>query len=491
MNTAAAPKNVSKAIDQWLDIHFGDTSFNGRVFVGKKDIASGKLLTAGIRPLNAIRSYVKQLPTETEQDYYITANTVCGVRRRKNELFGLQNIVIDIDSHDGSQPQHVSALVEAFIWRCKRDLWDEGVIPTPNTIVRTGRGMQLWWALVPCYGGRGYDVSLYYFKKIKRNIIGHIAALLDEHSEELGDFELCPTANNNLVGYYRLPGSYNSSAGRYSSFEILHSRRHDQRELAKIETPDFVTKPEVARGKKEYIPFQESDRRLLNGLGYIGARRVMQLVNLRNLRNNGVGEERRNDFNFSVYNALRMTLDHDDAMARLRDFNAGFKQPMTEKELEISLCAAKDRGGYKYSNETLIELLKITPEEQRAIGLFLCTKKRRSKPNASRDELRAALREDRDQKILKLLEEGKSQAETARILGIGKNTVGRFVKKQREAEAEAKKNACEPAAVTPITQNSTRHHFGSLFEKNTAFPAKKKVSGGGVLVLPVYDSDSS
>lgn len=481
MNTAAV--QINNSIDQWLDIHFGDTSFNGRVFVGGRAVKSDGIRTIGKRSLTDIRPYVKLIRTTTKLDYYITANTVSGTHRRRDELFGLQNIVVDIDCHDGSTPQHVLSLVRAFIWRCRRDLWNGGIIPTPNSIVYTGRGIQLWWALVPCYGGRDYDVSLYYYNKIKRNIIGHIAAMLDEYSEEMGDLEIDHIASNNPVGYFRLPYTYNTTAKCYTSLEILHDRRYDQRDLAKIESPALPSDSEAAHGAKEYIPMQESDRRLLKALRYVGARRVMQLVNLRNLRDNEVGSELRDCFNFSVYNALRMTLDHDEAMARLREFNDGFKHPMTDRELDNCVSSAEKIGGYKYSNAKLIELLGITPEEQSAIGLFPYIRKRGAKPNASRDAIRAALREDRDQKIQELLKEGKSQAETARILGIGKNTVGRFVKRQRETETT---DSTEPIVV-PIVENSSRHHYGSIY----VTARTKTVVGGGVLVLPVYDSDSS
>ena len=475
-------KQVSSMIDKWLDIHFGDTSFNGRVVIGHRKPGSGAIKTVGVRALTEMRPYVKLIQTTAQSDYYITANTVAGRRRRKDELFGLQNIVIDIDCHESVPPQEVSRLSEAFIWRSKRDLWDTGVIPTPNSIVHTGRGIQLWWAIVPCYGGRDYDPSRYYHDKIKNNIIDHIKAMLDEYSE-LDGLILDRGASINPVGYFRLPCSYNTSAKRYGSLEIIHTKRYDQRDLAKLEGVTIEARSEVAHSETSHIPMQESDRFLLRNIQYVGARRVMQLVNLRNLRNNEVGSEMRDCFNFSVYNALRMSFDHDQAMQRLAVFNSGFKEPMSVRELENCVCSAKEINGYKYTNAKLIELLEITPEEQGAIGLFPYTRKRRSKPNASRDALRSALREDRDQKILKLTEDGVSQAETARILGIGKNTVGRVLKRLRDTfETDSTE-----AIVTPIVENSDRHHFGSIYV--TARPLRKNnVSSGGFLVLPSEDS---
>ena len=153
---------------------------------------------------------------------------------------------------------------------------------------------------------------------------------------------------------------------------------------------------------------------------------------LRNLRNNDVGAETRNNLCFSVYNALRMSFDHDEAMARLRAYNSGFKQPMTEAEMQHTVCSAARKGGYKYTNARLIEFLEITPEEQDAIGLHPFTGVYKpwshSKPNATRDSVRKAVKDDRDAKIIAMHREGISQAETARQLGISRNTVARVLR---------------------------------------------------------------
>ena len=200
----------------------------------------------------------------------------------------------------------------------------------------------------------------------------------------------------------------------------------------------------------------KSDRAILENFQTAGALRVSQLIRLRNRRDNEVGSEMRDHFNFSVYNALRMSLSHENAMVRLQYFNSGFKQPMTARELENCICTAKARDGYNYTNEKLIEFLEITPEEQAAIGLFPAGRKRRAKSNASRDAARAALREDRDYRILELHKQGVSQAETARILGIGKNTVGRVLKRLRTEAPPV-----EP--VEPIAEQSDRHQFGAIY----------------------------
>ena len=117
------------------------------------------------------------------------------------------------------------------------------------------------------------------------------------------------------------------------------------------------------------------------------------------------------------------------------------KQPMTEAELQHTVCSAARKGGYKYTNARLIEFLDITPEEQDAIGLHPFTGVYKpwshAKPNATRDAVRKARREGRDGQIIAMHRDGISQAETARLLNISRNTVAKVLKEWREQVQEA------------------------------------------------------
>ena len=412
---------LDRAIEQWLDIHFGDQSFNGRVILGCRKHGGG-IRTITAKSLSELRPYVLMMHTSCRMDYYITANTVSGVGRTSTGLFGLHNIVIDVDCHDEKRINEIPALVQAFLWRCDRDLWDD--LPRPNSIVRTGRGVQLWWALKPCHAS-----CRYYYDQIKLGLIDRVEELLEEYSGELDGLKVDRATSINAVGYFRVPCTYNSTAKRYGSLQVLHGDRYDTHELYKY------IRPLPARERREEpekaVPMQSCDLIVLHNAHSTGANRVMQLVKLRNLRNNEVGEETRNNLCFAVYNALRMSLDHDEAMERLGAYNSGFKQPMSEKELEHTICSAKRKGGYKYSNEKLIELLDIKPDEQDAIGLHPFTGVYKpwsyARPNATRDAVRKARRDGRNAKIIQMYRDGISQAETARNLGVSRNTVARVI----------------------------------------------------------------
>lgn len=416
---------ISRDVAQWLDIHFGDHSFDGRVFLGHRKHGGG-VYTMTARSLSELRQYVLMVHASQRLDYYITANTVNGTSRNIDGLFGLQNIVIDVDCHD--EGADAAALVQSFLWRCSRDLWDAEGLPSPNSIVRTGRGVQLWWAITPCHAS-----CRYYYDQIKTGLMDHIEAMLSEYSE-LDGLELDRAASSNPVGYFRLPCTYNTKAKRYGTLQIVHNERYSTHDLAGYIQPFPAEK--AAAVPSRAVSMQSGDLIVLHNNYSTGANRVMQLVKLRNLRNNEVGAETRNNLCFAVYNALRMSFDHDAAMERLQAYNSGFKQPMTERELTHTVCSAARKGGYKYTNAKLIELLAITQEEQDAIGLhpFTGTYKPWSfaKPNATRDAVRKAKKEGRDLKIIELHQAGVSQAETARQLGISRNTVAKVLREWQE-----------------------------------------------------------
>ena len=417
-------KFIDRAVSEWLDIHFGDKSFNGRVFIGHRKNGGG-VYTMTARPLSELNQYVMLIHASQRLAYYITANTVPEQAGMQTVYFGLQNIVIDVDCHEDGHD--IAGMVQAFLWRAERDLWSQGELPRPNSIVRTGRGVQLWWAIKPCHAS-----CQYYYNQIKTGMLDHFESMISEYSE-LEGLEIDRAASSNVVGYYRLPCTYNTAAKKYSSLQVLHSERYDTHELAGYISPlPSEKRPERAPGTLKEIPMEQVDLIVLHNYYTTGANRVMQLIKLRNLRNNEVGAETRNNLCFAVYNALRMAYDHDEAMERLRSYNSGFKKPMTDSELDHTVCSAARKGGYKYTNAKLIELLEITEEEQDAIGLHPFSGKYKpwshAKPNATRDSVRRAVKNDRDTKIIAMHQEGISQAETARQLGISRNTVAKVLR---------------------------------------------------------------
>ena len=423
---------LPEATFRWFDLHFPASSFDGRINIGRRRDDGYGVLRLYMSDRSAVREFLSEMHVSRKLDYYITANTVSGVERRLEDLFSLNNIVIDVDCHSESS----GASVEALIYRIRRDQ----PFPTPNSFVRTGRGLQLWWSLIPLH-----SKCRPYYEEVRDYFMKRLSALLSEYPDELDGFAVDSSASRNLVGYYRLPGTVNTKTGTEVVMEIVRVEPYLLQDLEdwvwaekKAEKAEAPQKSPAARPRQESDPFagryQASDVRLLRGYHTLGFFRMRQLIQLRLLRDDRIGEETRNNLCFIAYNAMLPALGHDKAYEKLQQFNAGFKAPMEEKELQAVICSAKEKGGYRYSNRKMIEFLEITVEEQQKIGLYEPTEEfdpmARIARNPSRRASARLIKEDRDEKILSLAKSGKKCQAIAEELGLHRTTVSEVLKKQ-------------------------------------------------------------
>ena len=106
---------------------------------------------------------------------------------------------------------------------------------------------------------------------------------------------------------------------------------------------------------------------------------------------------------------------------------------MTEHELEGVICSARDKGGYRYTNEKMIEFLEITPEEQKAIGLWIPTEPfdpmTRISTHPSRKAAARTAKEDRNAKVLALANKGYKIGAIAEEMQITRQTVSSILSK--------------------------------------------------------------
>ena len=327
-------KFIDSRIQPWLDLHFpADSAFNGRIFLAYRQKDGNGIFDLSRRNIGELSQFVQNMHVSRNLDYYITANSVSGVRRVTEDVFGLHNIVIDVDCHEEALSP---ALLAGFIWRCSRDLWNTGDCPEPNSIVFSGRGVQLWWAIEPA------SVKIqYWYKRMQAYLLDALQGVLDESPEELGALSIDRSASVRLAGLFRLPFTYNTKTGRRNSAHIRNHTRYDLRKMLDRYVPAeynphksqkprrWVTAEESSVApEQEYVPLAITDSEVLKGGTSAMARRGQQLVRLRALRNAPMGQEMRDRFCFTVYCALLADYEQEEAWNRLLAFNAGFKQPL-------------------------------------------------------------------------------------------------------------------------------------------------------------------
>lgn len=431
---AVKHRQIGYDVLAWFDGQYPKSSFHGRFQIGFRKAGDQGIFPLFTGEREAVRDFLEQMQISPRRDYYITANSVSGVRRTADQLFGLHNIVMDVDAHHEEDGEDA---LDTLWWRMRRDLFLPDELPEPTSVIKTGRGLQLWWCIIPisakCHS---------YYDEIAGAFAEKITAFLREYSE-LSLFHVDRAASQNPIGYFRLPGTYNTKSGTAVELLLCQDRQYSTHELLPLvkswpkEPPSVHRLPEDAFSGR----YAEEDIFLLKDMKTTGFFRVRQMIQLRMLRNNAIGEETRNNLCLIVYNAMVRALGHDEAWEKLLAFNRGFKKPMTKRELHQTIDTSRRKNGYRFRNKTIISFLNITPEEQKAIGLYEPTAPYRELTRLSGHPSRKAaartVKEDRNRKILSLSQQGMSRKEIAELLSIDRNTVAAVLGTSKDRYAEA------------------------------------------------------
>ena len=190
------------------------------------------------------------------------------------------------------------------------------------------------------------------------------------------------------------------------------------------------------------------------------------------------------------------TKDFDYALQVTKKLNKSFDVPFDEKYVETRTKSAetklKSGSLYKYTTKKIIEVLRITPEEQAHLK-HICIDQEALKARKKEANKRAYLArlkkdgkkeksktiEERRQKIFELLNSGKSKAEICEILNISARTFDRdkaaivkntdlLNRKKNEQQEEKQERKME---ITELVMKKT----GSPFFQSNYYRRKDKV----------------
>ena len=395
------PAEYGAELADFAALHFTPKDgYRGRVLVFARPIGGGD-------PALQFACYADQLPEalaayeiDPRRDYYITGNAFSGKRARRDQLFALHNIVIDIDAHGMTDRPARCALLEKAAAEIRAKLR-----PLPASVVYTGRGLQLWYPVEP----ESYKAERRYIV-VREAILKAVADLLRSRAE-FKALTMDDGASNNTAGLYRLPYSCNTKtrnetpAGDPIRGRVL--RIHDGRlklshEVKRIAAEAGRSKEDIERGLYR-LPHRGQET---------ATEKAAQLFALQRIRRrDGVpaGAEQRNNFIYCLYNVLANGgTDHEKIMAEVMRMNAGFIVPLREREIINNLGSSrrkyeKEGRGYRLSNKRIAARLDISEEERREIWLTVkpaTTKREREKQE------RHAAKDARNAEILELYQQG-------------------------------------------------------------------------------------
>lgn len=445
---------MNKELLKWFDHHYMESSFDGRFQISYRKKGETHMIPLVTNDRVNMTRFLEKMYIRPEYDYYITANAITGVKRNLESLFSYHNIVIDVDHHRDVESEHLYELIEELIWRIHRDMPDE--MPAPCSVVETGRGIQLWWAIEPVHQKCKYHLHL-----VRNQFMKEIQKIIAEYSC-LDGFSVDKGASSNDIGYFRLPCTFNTKVNKKVEVtlsktatpyrlqhllvlvSLLKKREQEVGEEQEIKQENEITSASSGKEDQKYKQdFTDHEVFMFKNIQTLAFFRIRQLILLRKLRNNDIYEETRNNFNFLMYNTLLPAMGEEEAWKRLLSFNLDFKQPMNEKELEGVIVSAKEKGGYKYSNLKIIEFLDISPNEQEEIQLFSGKQKNgifRFSKNPSRDASRSLVKECRDKKVHYLKKEGMTITQISQETGLSAPTISKILqttsdKKQKKQKA--------------------------------------------------------
>lgn len=389
------------SLKDWVQIHFGNSTYNGHVVIGARKAGQASIYRFRSISVNELEEKITKLKFKN-MDYYITANSFAGLDRNRDALFGLENIVVDIDYHTGaiSKLEHFNKS-QKLLSRIQEQMGDL----LPNSICRTGRGLQLWWSVSSIH--KTFEATYY---QVLDHIIDRINCIIREDQELYDYFGFVDAApSHNLAGFFRMPGSYNTKSKTYGYIEIWHNRKIDL-------SGEIIEKKKPA----EVLPMPASF-----DTWKLAKKRIFQMEQLRSIRMAAEKREQRDLMNLIVYCSCAGAYEDKVLEDIVNRFNQGHRHPMPERELWQQLSTAKKKK-YKLSNQWIIRSLEITEEEQEKIGI------RASGSISEREIERMKAREKkkkRNEKILTLALEGFTYKEISELVNCSEKTISRVINK--------------------------------------------------------------
>ena len=280
-----------------------------------------------------------------EYNVYITLNTFYKTYRRIECIKELNALFIDLDTYKTSFTK------EQILINLNENHFKQSM-PIPNFIIDSGRGLYLIWLIkkVPSMALPLWKaVEEYFYKTLK----------------EFGADRQALDATRIL----RVPGSFNSKTHTEVKIIDNYDYLYELREIQSEYMPELSEKAPVRRGRPKKVLFVHRKRSLYHA-------RILDIIKLCELRKYDLKGHRELILFLYRYYLCYFTEDTEKSLNDTLELNNMFKHPLSEKEVTRATKSAetvfKDQNkDYKYKNETLINLLEITDEEQKEIQTII------------------------------------------------------------------------------------------------------------------------
>ena len=385
--------NLAENIDaakRHILFHHDPRNTSGWITLAKKDPQTHKFHQYHYQP----EELAEHLSEWTGEDTYYSQNTFFKPQRRIDNIRQLRTLYVDLDVYNvGLEPDFVLSKLELEYFR--------QIIPEPNMVIFSGRGLVLIWNIVPIP-----HMAMPLWRAVEN--------YLAEQLKGLG----ADTKATDPARIFRLSGSTNSKSRTTVTAQYRHTYRFDIHDLQYDYLPELTPAPPTAKKK----PGRKTKIVRMFNVYTLHLSRAKDIAKLVELRNGNVNNYREYICFLYRYFTCCYTSDPQRAMEEMLDLNSEFTDPLPYREVVSATksaekaweaksnakadAAAKAAGfpgaGYNLKNAKLIEWLHITPAEQQEMTIIIGPQEKRR---------RKRVQYQRDKEIILKQKEEKRRAE--------------------------------------------------------------------------------
>lgn len=414
--------------------HLYDDSTEG--FIQLLNIDENKQIKIYNTRINNIKEVIEE--DQKQLDFFITPNTFYKPQRQVANIRQFRALFVDIDGCENNQ---------CYISYKIFEMVDDGIIPKPTMIVDSGRGLHVYWRIHNApYGALHTWQELVDLFCSRLKSIGSDSRATDASRV----LRLPSTVNSRNNAYCRVMWQDNET--EYSMYDLRESYLHE-------------------KYKKSIAKVNKDNKKVIANTFFnsynLHMSRAEDLETLVKLRKGKMKGYRNMSIHCYAYWKGIYVRDPEELKEIIEAFNNSFDIPLKSTEVNAVLrCVPKaidkfleyeqgirsgvtkritkgmrDKGGYWYKNETLIERLDITEAEQRHLKTIIGTRVKYDRNNEKRKNKRRNENgltskqqelQDLKVKILQLKKEKMKNKEIANKLSIPLKTLERHISSMKK-----------------------------------------------------------
>lgn len=373
--------------------------------------------------------YTKDLLSQYAErtNVFYTPNTMKTWKRRKTNVCELNAIVVDLDYYT------MNLTRQQVLFALPIVLSDENILP-PTAIQDSGNGLYLIWKLTGQVVNNQVMVRLY----------ERITNVLTERLKVLG----ADSKATDVLHLFRFPGTTNVKKNK----PVSHSNILELNSFLIYELEDFANEvlPEIKRKKKTpakrglQSEIKPAVKFLFNQYTLVISRAedLLKLVQMRNYEMSGSRH-----FLLLYYSAFLMQAGVENYQKQAHELNDSLDVPMTERSMNEMFRSLENKfnkdsdswyeKSYIPNNQTLVNTFDISEQEQRELKTIISDEeyKRRDRVRKEKQyepikDANKRSKQERDQMILEMIEQGITQKEIAQEMGVSVSTIKRVKSKK-------------------------------------------------------------